>query len=132
MVLDPVGDFLMIICFSILIFANNIIEWWFFALIMFRIPGLVVVALFLMAVDIKFKIKTTFLGRATIFYITSHLGISSIKLLLNFNNFYYDVFLFVTQIIGSILIIISSTEKFIQLFHFLKTQDELTKDNIQF
>jgi cardiolipin synthase (CMP-forming) len=134
MVLDPVGDFLMIICFSILIFSNKIIEWWFFALILIRIPGLVVVAVFLMTLDIKFKLKTTILGRATIFYILSHLGVSTIKLLLNLHNPLYDQFLFVTQIIGSILIVLSSAEKIKHLTDYLRNQEKLklSKDNIQF
>jgi len=125
MILDPFGDFLMIVCFSILIFVNDIITWWFFTLIMIRIPGLVVFALILLALDKKFKVKTTFLGKTTIFYILSHLGISTIKLILNLNNYYYDMFIFITQIIGAAVIIASSIEKIVQYIIFLKNKKNL-------
>ena len=132
MILDPMGDFLMIICFSILIYVNNIIEWWFFLLIMIRIPGLVLAALFLMTLKYKIKIKTNFLGRATIFYTLIELGLSTIKLFLNLNNPYYNIFLFITQIIGGILLIISITEKIVQLVDNLNNQDKITQINAQF
>jgi phosphatidylglycerophosphate synthase len=133
-VLDPVGDFLMIICFSVLAYTNNVIEWWFFLLIMIRIPGLLIVIIFLMILDLKFKLKTTLLGKASIFYILCLLGLSTLKLLLSFENYYYNLFLFFIQIIGAILLIVSSIEKILLLIYYIKNQDriDLTKDNIQF
>ena len=133
-VLDPIGDFLMIICFSILAYVNNVIEWWFFLIIMIRIPGLLIVMVFLMILDIKFKLKSSLLGKASIFYILCLLGFATLKLLLSFENYYYNLFLFLTQIIGAVLLVISSIEKILLLRHYIKNQDkiELTKDNIQF
>ncbi len=133
-VLDPIGDFLMIICFSILVFVNNAIEWWIFLLIMIRIPGLIIIAIFLMLVDIKFKIKTSFLGKLSIFYVLCLLGFASIKLLLDFNNLYYNIFLYIMQIIGALIVITSSIEKIKLLIYYIKNQNKLdfTKDNIQF
>lgn len=133
-VLDPVGDFLMIICFSVLAYVNNVIEWWFFLLIMIRIPGLLIVMIFLMVLDIKFKLKTSLLGKASIFYTLCLLGLATLKLLLSFNNYYYNLFLYIIQIIGAIILIVSSIEKIILLKHYIKNQDhiDLTKDNIQF
>ena len=133
-VLDPIGDFLMIICFSILTYVNNVIEWWFFLIIMIRIPGLLIVMIFLMILDIKFKLKSSLLGKASIFYILCLLGLATLKLLLSFDNYYYNLFLFIIQIIGAVLLVISSIEKILLLRHYIKNQDkiELTKDNIQF
>lgn len=132
MVLDPMGDFLMITCFSVLLFVNGIIDWWYFSLIMFRIPGLFIATLFYMAVDLKFKLKTTLLGRTTIFYVLSHLGLCSFKFLLNFENSFFDTFLFITQIIGTILLAISSVEKIILSVYYARNQDKLSRDNLQF
>lgn len=133
-IIDPVGDFLMITAFSILLFYAKIIELWFFILTMIRIPGLFVSALFIISLDIKIKIKTTKLGKTTIFYILTLLGFGTIKLLLELKLLWYDIFLLLAQIIGSILIIASSIEKIAQLFQLIKDQDKLkqSKDNIQF
>lgn len=133
-VLDPIGDFLMIISFSILVFVNNAIEWWFFILLMIRIPGLILTTIFLMLLDIKFKIKTSFLGKLSIFYVLCLLGFASIKLLLDFNNYYYDLLLFIIQVIGAIIVIASSIEKILLLRFYIKNQKNLdfTRDNIQF
>ncbi len=127
-ILDPFGDFLMIVCFATLLLVNGIIYWWFYILIMIRIPGLVVVALILIALKKNFRMKTTLLGKATIFYVLVHLGLSTIKMLLSLDVAWYDIFLFITQIIGSLLIIASSTEKIRQLVIHLKNQDKLAMD----
>lgn len=136
MVLDPVGDFLMITCFSILIFSKGIIYWWFFILIMIRIPGLFFLLIIFLITDIKFKLKTTFLGRATIFYLLCFLGVASFKLFIKTPYFLYNIFLLIIQIFGSILIICSSAQKIKQLIFFLKNQKNLEKEssqeNIQF
>ncbi len=127
-ILDPFGDFLMITSFATMLLVNNIIQWWFYILVMIRIPGLVIAALILIALKKNFRMKTTFLGKATIFYVLVHLGLSTIKLLLSLNIFYYDIFLFITQIIGALLIIASSAEKIHQLIVYLNNQDNLKKD----
>lgn len=133
-ILDPFGDFLMITCFAVLIYINQIIEWWFFLLIIIRIPGLIVVAIIMISLEIKIKFKTTIFGKATIFYILCILGLSTIELLLKLNIFSYNIFLFVNQIICSVLIVISSTEKILQLKKLLNEQKQMQikKDNIQF
>ncbi len=133
-VLDPVGDFLMITSFSILAYSNNVIEGWFFLLIMIRIPGLVIFSMLLMILDIKFRLRTSLLGKASIFYILCLLGLATLKLLLSFENEYYNQFLFIIQIIGAVLLIISSIEKILLLRYYLKNQDkiDLKKENIQF
>ena len=133
-VLDPVGDFLMIICFSVLVYIYDIIYWWFFLLVMIRIPGLIITAFFLISLDIRFRVKTSFIGKLTIFYILCFLGFSTIKLLLFYENHYYDFFLLIAQIIGAVIILISSVEKILLLVHYIKNQDEfkLQKDNIHF
>jgi len=136
MVLDPVGDFLMITCFSILIFSKNIIDWQFFILIMIRIPGLFILMVFFLITDIKFKLKTTFLGRATIFYLLCFLGISSLKLFIDNPFPFFEEFILITEIIGSLLIVLSSAQKIKLLIYYLKNQKviekELSKENIQF
>jgi cardiolipin synthase (CMP-forming) len=129
MILDPVGDFLMIICFSILVYVNGIIEWWFFSLIMIRIPGLIIISLVLLSLEKKIKMKTTPLGRTTIFYILCQLGISTMKLLLNIQNPSYNLFIFITAIIGSILLIVSSIEKIILMTFILKNQHDFKNNN---
>ena len=125
-ILDPVGDFLLIICFSVLLFLEKIITLWYFILIMIRIPGLAIVAIILMIFNIKFKLKTTFPGKATVFYTLCLLGLGTIKLLLDFNNYYYNIVLFVLQIIGAVLIIYSSAEKIILLIYYLKNQKKIS------
>ncbi|MBN2546300.1 MAG: CDP-alcohol phosphatidyltransferase family protein [Spirochaetes bacterium] len=133
-IIDPVGDFLMITAFSILLYYNEILEIWFFILSMIRIPGLFIVSILLISLKIKINLKTTFLGKTTIFYILCLLGIGAIKLLLNLNYHYYDLFLIIIQIIGSILIILSSIEKIKQMIYILRNQDKFknNSDNILF
>ncbi len=132
MILDPVGDFLMITCFSILMFTKGIINLWFFILILIRIPALLLILIIFLLLDIKFKLKTTFLGRATIFYLLSFLGVASFKLFIkNIPNFFH-IFLFVTEIIGGILIVASSIQKIYQLIILIKNKDyKSNKENIQ-
>ncbi|HOV14254.1 MAG TPA: CDP-alcohol phosphatidyltransferase family protein [Spirochaetota bacterium] len=128
MILDPVGDFLMITCFTILIFVKGIIFPWFFILIIIRIPLLFIIMLSMIAFKIKFKIKTSILGKVTVFYTTAFLGISTIKLF-HFNMpLFFDYFLIVAQIIGGIIIILSSIEKIVLLVDYLKNQDRLKKE----
>jgi len=133
-IIDPVGDFLMITAFSILLYCNKIIEIWFFIVAMIRIPGLFIISITLISLNIKINLKTTFLGKLTIFYILCLLGFCAAKLLLNFNNHYYDLFLLIIQLIGSFLIILSSIEKINQMIYLLKNQDKFKNqsDNIQF
>jgi len=125
-VLDPFGDFLLIICFSVLLFLKKILFTWYFVLLMIRFPGLVIVAVFLMFINIKFKLKTTILGKATVFYTLCLLGLCTIKLLLNFDSYYYDIFLFIIQIIGAVLIILSSAEKIKFLIYYLRNQNKIS------
>jgi len=133
-IIDPVGDFLMITAFSILLYYNNILEIWFFILSMIRIPGLFIITITLIGLNKKINLKTTSLGKITIFYILCLLAVGAIKLLLNLNYYFYDLFLFIVQIIGSILLILSSVEKINQMIYLLKNQDKFKnqKENIQF
>jgi len=78
---------------------------------------------------IKFLIKTTPLGKITVFYTTTFLGIATVKLFHYNTHQYFDYFLFFTQIVGSIIIILSSIEKIIFLINYLKNQDKL-KDKV--
>lgn len=132
MILDPVGDFLMITCFSVLIFTKGIISLWFFILILIRIPTLLLILIIFLILDIKFKLKTTFLGRATIFYLLSFLGVASFKLFIRDLPHFFDTFLFITEIIGGILIVLSSIQKIIQLIDLVKSkQYKGDNENIQ-
>ena len=132
MILDPFGDFLIITCFTILIFVKGLMDWWYFSLIMFRIPFLIIFLLILMAFDIKFRLKTSFLGRLTTFYTLSFLGISTISLFFEETHRFFEIFLFTAQIIGSIIIVLSSAEKIKLFIHYLKNQKSLSEENIQF
>ncbi|HPP05692.1 MAG TPA: CDP-alcohol phosphatidyltransferase family protein [Spirochaetota bacterium] len=132
MVLDPVGDFLMITCFSILMFTKGIISLWFFILILIRIPTLLLILIIFLILDIKFKLKTTFLGRATIFYLLSFLGVASFKLFIKDLPYFFNLFLFVTEIMGGILIVLSSIQKIMQLIELIKDKRyKSDKENIQ-
>lgn len=133
-IIDPVGDFLMITAFSILLYYNNILEIWFFVLSMIRIPGLFIMTITLIGLNKKINLKTTSLGKITIFYILCLLAVGAIKLLLNMNYYFYDLFLFIVQIIGSILLILSSIEKINQMIYLLRNQDKFINqnENIQF
>ena len=128
MILDPVGDFLMITCFSVLIFLKGIMFWWFFVLIMIRIPGLFLIMIFFILIKFKYQIKTTLLGRTTIFFILGFLGLATFKLFLKEGVFIYDTFLFVAQIIGAILIIFSSIEKVKLVIYYFKNQEKLSSN----
>lgn len=132
MILDPIGDFLMITCFSILMFIKGIINLWFFIMILIRIPGLLLILIIFLILDIKFKLKTTFLGRATIFYLLSFLGVASFKLFIKNIPSIFNNFLFITEIIGGIFIILSSIQKIYQLILLIKNKDyKSNKENIQ-
>ena len=132
MILDPVGDFLMITCFSVLMFIKGIINLWFFILILIRIPGLLLILIIFLILDIKFRLKTTFLGRATIFYLLFFLGVASFKLFIKNIPEWFNIFLFITEIIGGLLIVVSSMQKIYQLIILIKNKDYKTnKENIQ-
>jgi cardiolipin synthase (CMP-forming) len=124
-IIDPFGDFLLIISFSVLLFLQKILTYWYFVLLMIRIPGLVIVAVFLMILNIKFKVKTTILGKITIFYTLCLLGLGTIKLLLDFDNYYYNSTLFILQIIGAVILALSSFEKIKLLVYYLKNQNKI-------
>lgn len=131
MVLDPMGDFLMITCFTILVFKHAIITWWFFALTMLRIPGMVAMMIYLVIFDIKFRIKTSLLGKSTIFFLLTFLAFAAVKLFFEQNSNGYDLFLLILQAIGAVIIVASIIEKFIHLSYFAKNQDDNQNENIQ-
>lgn len=112
-VIDPAGDFLMILSFAILIYTKGIITWWFFSLLLIRIPLMSLIAIYIVARKIRFKPKTTAMGKTTIFYSLTLLGVGALKLLLNIKNIYFDNFMYITQIIGALIILISSFEKIV-------------------
>jgi len=132
MVLDPFGDFLIIISFTILLFAKGTIEWWYFVLVLIRIPMLILIMLGLLVFNIKFKIKTSFLGRLTVFYTLGFIGAATISLFFDKPDSFYNSFLLIAQIVGSLIIILSSVEKIKLLKYFLENQKELSDENIQF
>jgi phosphatidylglycerophosphate synthase len=132
MVLDPFGDFLIITCFTILIFVKGIMSWWYFTLIIIRIPFLIIFMLILMALNIKFRLKTSFLGRLTTFYTLGFLGVATMRLFFESPVYYLDISLLIAQILGSIIIILSSAEKLKLFAHYLKNQKTLSEENIQF
>jgi cardiolipin synthase (CMP-forming) len=133
MVLDPFGDFMIITCFAVLIFTKGAIEWWYFILVMIRIPFLIIVMLGLMAFNIKYKLKTSFLGRLTIFYTLGFLGVATVSLFFEkpFPE-WFTIFLMVAQIVGALIIILSSAQKIKLLVYYLKNQKTLEDENIQF
>jgi len=124
-ILDPIGDFLLIICVSVLLILHNIINIWYFILIMIRIPGLIIIAIILMIFNIKYEVKTSILGKTTIFYTLCLLGLGIVKLLLYINNYYFNMMLIILQIIGSVIIIVSSIEKIKLLIFFMKNQKKV-------
>ncbi len=128
-ILDPVGDFLMITCFTVLMFIKGIIYPWFFILIMIRIPLLFLIMIFMIITKIKFKIKTTILGKITVFYTVSLLGVASISLFNGVMPVFYDNFLFIAQIVGGFIILLSSVEKILLLVDYLKNQDKLKNED---
>ena len=135
MVLDPVGDFLMITSFAILLFAKGIMSWWLFTFIMIRIPGLFLIMVIFLLTDFRFKIKTSFLGKATIFYLMCALALESINLFFPHVP-YYNVVIVSVEIIGTLLIIASSAQKLIQLRYYITHQNEMKaeiqEENISF
>ena len=135
MVLDPVGDFLMITAFAILMFSKNIMSWWFFTLIMIRIPGLFLIMVIFLMADFKFKIKTSFLGKATIFYLMCALAVEAINLFFPHIP-YYNIFILCVEITGSGLIVASSAQKLVQLHYYITHQNEMkeekNEENIKF
>ena len=135
MILDPVGDFLMITAFAILLFFKGIMSWWYFTLIMIRIPGLFCIMVIFLLTDFRFKIKTSFLGKSTIFYLMCSLAVEAISLF--FPNIpYYNIPILYVEIIGCMLIVASSAQKFIQLHYFITHQNEMKaeiqEENINF
>jgi cardiolipin synthase (CMP-forming) len=132
MVLDPFGDFVIITCFTILIFVKGVMGWWYFTLIMIRIPFLIIFMLILMALNIKFRLKTSFLGRLTTFYTLGFLGVATLRLFFIEPIGFFDRFLFIAQIIGSVIIVLSSAEKIKLFISYLKNQKSLSEENIQF
>lgn len=129
MILDPIGDFLMITCFAVLVFSKGIIQWWFFTLVMIRIPLLFIIMVIMLIFKIKFKIKTSILGKVTVFYTVALLGISTIKLFYYQMPLFYDYFLLIAQIVGCVIIFLSSAEKILLLSDYLKNQDKLKKED---
>ena len=135
MILDPVGDFLMITSFAILLFFKNIMSWWYFTLIMIRIPGLFCIMVIFLMTDFRFKIKTSFLGKATIFYLMCSLAVEAISLF--FPDIpYYSLIILCAEIIGCVLIVASSAQKLIQLKYYITHQNEMKaekyEENINF
>ena len=131
MVIDPFGDFLMITCFSVLLFLKGIITWWFFVFITIRIPALLILMIIFLIVKFRFKLKTSFLGRATIFYTLVLLGLGTLKLFILNMPVLFDQILFYIQIGGCILIVLSSAEKIKLLIDYIKNQSKLKEDNVE-
>ena len=128
MILDPVGDFLMITAFAILLFSKDIMSWWFFTLIMIRIPGLFLIMVIFLMTDFRFKVKTSFLGKATIFYLMCALAVEAISLF--FPNIpHYDIPILCVEIIGCMLIVASSAQKLGQLKYYITHQNEMKAEN---
>lgn len=123
-ILDPFGDFLMITCFSILIFSQGMMKWWFFLLVMIRIPGLILLMVLYPLFKIKFKIISSFLGKLTIAFLLFFLGYSLCGLFFKNSNFSfhsaYMEILLLLQIIGSAVMIVSFIEKGVLFYRYWK------------
>ncbi len=122
-ILDPLGDFLMITCFTLLIFTQGIIEYWFLAVILLRIPGLFIMMIFYPIFKVPFKVLNSFLGKFTIAYLLVFLCLSLVALLfkgeLMDSGSGYIYFLRILQIIGSVLMVISFVDKCRQFYNYM-------------
>ncbi|MCG8570947.1 MAG: CDP-alcohol phosphatidyltransferase family protein [Spirochaetes bacterium] len=126
-IIDPVGDFLMITSFTLLLFNHHLISNWLFGLIIFRIPFFFLVMILLNALKIKYLIKTSKIGRTTIFYLSFFIGFNIIKLFFHINQSWYDSFLLILQVCCAVILIVSIIEKFYLLYYYLTHQQEVAE-----
>lgn len=128
-ILDPIGDFLMITCFSTMLFHHKMIHWWFFLLVLIRIPGIILAMLCYPLFKVRFKILSSFMGKVTVAFLVFFLAYCILGLLFtewrsDFNQIYYCL-LFLFQIIGAGLMVISFVEKGIIFVKYCKEEKRI-------
>jgi cardiolipin synthase len=121
-ILDPIGDFTLIFSISILIFSQGVIQWWYFTLIQIRFTVMSLFLVYMVLSKISFKVKTTPLGKTTVFYTMCLLGLCMIHLLLQVDISGFYTIIYLLQFIGGVIIIASSIEKGFYLKTIINTQ----------